>query len=157
VLGVRPVAVEGHGVPAPLPPAYVEVVRRTGDVLRFRVPPEERQLRLDLLVGLLVGPGDSSGPAAQGSPATGSILLPPWGRDWVERTGRRTAARLRAGGYVVHGSLRSLGRSGKVGGEAAGKAGGSAGVRDRAVLAALEDSVLRAQAAHGGGGRGAMR
>jgi hypothetical protein len=140
VLGVRPVPAADLGLPAPLPPAYVDVVRRTSEVLAFRVPPEERQHRLDLLVRLLSEPSGARGPL----PATGGgdrFALPTSLRDWLRRTGNRTAARLEAGGYVLHGPLATLGR--------AGGPGRPGRARDRAVLAALVESVLRAQARTG--------
>jgi hypothetical protein len=142
VLG-RPVATAGpggHGTAA-LTPVAVEVVRRTSEVLTFRVPPEEKQQRLGSLVALLADP--------PGEPSRRAPGTPPGHVGWLRLSGQRTAARLSAGGYAVHGSLSSLGRTG-------------APARptlawDRAVLAAMLRAVLRVDdlRSRAGAGRGA--
>jgi hypothetical protein len=142
VLG-RPPLTAGGRPSAGLSPPLVEVVRRSSEVLTFRVPHAEKQQRLDRLVGIL-----AEGP----SPSTtrGAAALPPGRRRWVRETGGRTARRLESGGYVVHGSLSSLGRTG-------GRARGPH-ARDRAVLDAMMRAVLRVEKARlddGGRGTGA--
>jgi hypothetical protein len=148
VLGAPPAPMGPNlpvSVPAPLPPAYVEVVRRTSEVLTFQVSREEKQQRLDLLVTLLAGAGGR--PRGEQGPDR----LAPGQRRWLQRTGRRSASRLRAGGYVLHGSLAPLRR--------VRKPVRQAGARDGAVLAALLESVLRAHVARAGadGERGTGR
>lgn len=147
VLG-RPPLTAGGTAPTGLPPVLVEVVRRSSEVLTFRVPHAEKQQRLDRLVGIL----------AEGRPpsaARGAAAVPPGHRRWLRETGGRTAGRLESGGYVVHGSLSSLGHTG---GDAR-----TPHARDRAVLEAIMRSVLRIEKAHaevarpGDGGQGASR
>ncbi len=113
-----------------LTPVLVDVVRRTSEVLTFRVPPGTKQQRLDLLVALLAEPEPGGRAAAR---------IPPGRRRWLARTGRRAAAQLTSGEFVVHGSVRSLGRP--------GRPARPPGDRDRALLGAMVGSVLRVDAA----------
>ena len=132
VLGHRPAA----RVSAPLPWAYIEVVRRTSVVLTFRVPPEEKQQRLDLLVRVLTERRHDPERRERRGPR-GAVVVPSRQRAWVRRTGRLTASRLRTGGYVLHGPV-TLGRVGRP--ERPSRAGDGAGLG--AVLDALLESVL---------------
>jgi hypothetical protein len=138
----RPAAAAGPAGPgsAALTPVAVEVVRRASEVLMFRVPPEEKPQRLGALVALLADPSARSSRSAPGTP--------PGHGGWLRSSGRRTAARLAAGGYVVHGSLSSLGRT--------GPPSRPTRARDRAVLAAMLGAVLRMDdlRSRTGGGRG---
>ena len=122
---------DADGADGLLPAPQVEVVRRASEVLTFRLPPEERQPGLDRLVAVLQSSGGGRRPVAPG--------VPPRQRAWLLRSGRRAARRLVSGGYEVHGRVTSLGR---VGGPTR-----PAGVRDGAVLTALLEAVLLADAA----------
>ena len=138
VLGRPPAPAPAHRPagrgPADLSPELVEVVRRTSEVLTFRAPGEDKQERLERLVAVLPRSGRRAPAAPQ--PHHG----------WLRRTGRRTAARLAAGGYVVHGPLPPLGR--------VGQPARPQRLRNRAVLRAMLDSVLRADDARTGAARG---